>query len=110
MRSRYIVNRILYYLSDGKRHTISEIAQTLEISYKTVQRHITDLSIDYQIITYYGGVNGGVELLNECVQIKLSKDEAELIINALECFEDRDECTLLIRKIEKYQKEIKDEK
>ena len=54
MRSRYIQNRILYYLSDGKRHTISEIAQTLEISYKTVQRHITDLSIDYTTTTTVG--------------------------------------------------------
>ena len=60
--------------------------------------------------TYYDGVNDGVELLNDCVQIKLSKEEAELIIRALECFENRVECALLIKKIEKYQKEIKDEK
>jgi len=109
MRSRYIQNRILNYLSDEKRHTISEIANDLEVSYKTVQSHIADLSIDYQIITYYGGVCGGVELLNNNVQLVLTKIEVELIKKGLKSLENDVKTSLLIAKMENYRKEIKNE-
>lgn len=64
MRSRYIHNRILAYLSDCKLHTIKEIAEEIEVSYITVLRHIQDIS-EEMITTYHGGGKnrGGVQLL-----------------------------------------------
>ena len=64
MRSRYIHNRILAYLSDCKLHTIQEVAEEIEVSYITVFRHIQDIPED-MITTYHGGgrKRGGVQLL-----------------------------------------------
>lgn len=64
MRSRYIHNRIMAYLSDCKLHTIQEIAEEIEVSYITVLRHIQDIP-EEMITTYHGGGKnrGGVQLL-----------------------------------------------
>ncbi len=51
MKSRFIQNEILVLLSDKKEHTAQEIADTLEISVRTVYRHINDLSESYPITT-----------------------------------------------------------
>lgn len=54
---------ILNVLHDGKVHTISEIAEIVEVSYPTVQRHIQSLAYRYPIETFCGGENkGGVYL------------------------------------------------
>lgn len=64
MRSRYIQNEIIEYLSDHKRHTLSEIAEALEVSKYTVLRHIHDLPNTYMVTTYQGRYGGGVQLLS----------------------------------------------
>lgn len=86
MRSLRVTNDILDVLSDNRRHTIAEIANKIEVSYNTVQRHLADLSIRYPIkITTGGRDSAGVQLEEKCNSINklLTKDELNLIINAL---------------------------
>ena len=63
MRSRFIQNEILVLLSDKKVHTAQEIANVLEISTKTVYRHINDLSKSFQIATGHSYPFRGIKLL-----------------------------------------------
>ena len=86
MRSRYIQNDIIAILQDGKLHTMQDICSELAISRSTCRRHITDLSIHYNIQTYVGGRDsGGVQLiLEEKVSVKgLNNDDLQLIISKL---------------------------
>ena len=54
---------ILNALSDGKIHTLQEIADEIEVSKITVYRHIQSLSYRYPIQSFCGGINrGGVYL------------------------------------------------
>ncbi len=101
MRSRYIHNRILAYLSDCKLHTIQEIAEEIEVSYITVFRHIQDIP-EEMITTYHGGgrKRGGVQLLrtDKFHQI-FDAQEAGLILEGLKELPDSDKCTKLIEKL-----------
>ena len=63
MRSRFIQNEILVLLSDKNVHTAQEIADTLEISVRTVYRHINDLSGSYPITTGCSSAFRGIRLL-----------------------------------------------
>lgn len=86
MRSRYIQSDIIAYLQDGKLHTMQELCDELAISRSTCYRHITDLSIHYNIQTFVGGRNsGGVRLIPEQkVSVKnLNADDLQLIISKL---------------------------
>lgn len=65
MRSRFIQNEILVLLSDKKVHTAKEIAEMLEISTKTVYRHISDLSISYHILIERSGEFRGIKLFGK---------------------------------------------
>ena len=65
MRSRYIQNDLLAFLQDGKLHKIADICFELEISRSTCIRHINDLSKHYNIQTFVGKHNGGVQLINK---------------------------------------------
>ncbi|MBQ6979577.1 MAG: HTH domain-containing protein [Clostridia bacterium] len=65
MRSRFIQNEILVLLSDKKEHTAKEIANVLEISTKTVYRHINDLSATFQIVTGRTYPCRGIKLINQ---------------------------------------------
>ncbi len=82
---------ILNYISDGKVHTLQEIADEVEVSWHTAQRHIQSLAYRYNIETFCGGVNrGGVRLIAEQkVSVeKLSSDDLQLIINTLSSLQD----------------------
>lgn len=68
MRSRFIQNEILILLSDKKVHTAQEIADTLEISVRTVYRHISDLSNIYPITTGCSISFRGIKLLENNIQ------------------------------------------
>ena len=86
MRSRYIQNDIIAILQDGKLHRMQEICNELAISRSTCIRHITDLSIHYNIQTFVGGRDsGGVQLIPEQkVSVKnLNTDDLQLIISKL---------------------------
>ena len=62
-RSSSVTADILNYISDGKIHTLQEIANEVDVSYSTAKRHIQSLAYRYPIETFCGGINrGGVKL------------------------------------------------
>ena len=63
LKKSSITADILSFISDGQVHTMQEIADEIEVSNCTVQRHIQSLSFRYPIETFHGGDNrGGVFL------------------------------------------------
>ena len=77
---------ILNILSDGKVHTMQEISDEIEVSRRTVIRHIQSLSYRFPIETFCGGINrGGVFLDKDYIYQgqTLSIDELQIINNAL---------------------------
>jgi len=82
---------ILNAISDGKVHTFQQIADEVEVSKKTVYRHIQSLSYRYPIETFRGGDNrGGVYLDKAYVyQGKVrSRDELQIIVKALKLLQE----------------------
>lgn len=82
---------ILEFVSDGKLHTLQEIADEIEASRITVYRHIQSLSYRFNIETFHGGdKKGGVRLiLEQKVSVeKLTSDDLQLIIEHLESLQD----------------------
>lgn len=91
MRSKNIQADILSFISDGKKHTLQEIANECEISKITAFRHIETLSLHHNIKTFVGGIDrGGVQLIPEQkVSVeKLTSDDLQLIIEQLELLQD----------------------
>lgn len=91
MRSRNIQADILDYLSDNKMHSMSKIAEELEVSRMTVYRHIQSLSYRFNIETFNGGIDrGGVRLIpDENVKTNyLNEDELQLIVSKLLSLQD----------------------
>lgn len=90
MRSRYIQNSILHLLEDSKIHTMKEICEKLEISRSTCIRHINDLSLHFNITTFVGRNNGGVQL-NGVISpnIVLTKEELCVLNMALDLLRDK---------------------
>ena len=87
LKKSSITADILNILSDGKIHTMQEIADEVEVSEKTVRRHIQSLSYRYPIETFRGGDRrGGVYLDKKYIyQGKIrSRDELQIISQALE--------------------------
>jgi len=113
VRSRNIQADILAYLSDGKLHTMQEIADEVEVCERTVRRHIQDLSYRFNIQTFCGRDGyGGVRYFKEkSVDIDyLNNDELQLIIDQLSLLQNSDvnikrfiKC--LSSQVEKEQKE-----
>ena len=85
LRSSSITADILNFLSDGKLHTYSEIAEEVEVHKNTVYKHIQSLSYRYPIQTFCGKHNAGVKLDTNYIQQGriLTKDELQLINKAL---------------------------
>lgn len=82
---------ILNVLSDGKFHTMQEIADQVEVSKCTVQRHVQSLSYRYPIETFHGGdKKGGVYLDKKYLnQGKIrSRDELQIISKALRLLQE----------------------
>ena len=84
MRTRYIQNDIIALLQDGKFHKMQDICNELGISRSTCMRHINDLCLHYNILTFVGRT-GGVQLIPEQkVSVKnLNADDLQLIISKL---------------------------
>lgn len=55
---------ILNFISDGKVHTMNQIAEACEVSKRTVNRHIQSLSYRYPIDTFRGGIDRGGVILD----------------------------------------------
>ncbi len=109
MRSSDVTADILNFLCDGKTHTLQEIADEVECSRRTVQRHITSLKYRYPIENAFGrGDKQGVYLDKKYLyQGKIrSRDELQIISQALELLQksgsDVDQ-TLLASLIQEYQ-------
>ena len=86
LKKSSITADILNVLSDGKVHTTQEIADEIEVSKRTVIRHIQSLAYRYPIETFHGGdKKGGVQLdKNYLHQGKIrSRDELQIISQAL---------------------------
>ena len=85
LRSSSITADILNFLSDGKLHTLSEIAKEIEVHKNTVYKHIQSLSYRYPIQTFCGAHKAGVKLDTNYIQQGriLTKDELQLINKAL---------------------------
>ena len=91
VRSSSIMADILHYISDGKFHTLQEIADEVEVSRITAYRHIQSLSYRYNIESFHGGdKRGGIRLIpDKKVSIeKLTSDDLQLIISKLESLQD----------------------
>ena len=87
LKASSITADILNILSDGKKHTMQEIADEIEVSERTVRRHIQSLSYRYPIETFCGGIErGGVKLDRKYISGDriFTKDEVEIMIKALE--------------------------
>lgn len=82
---------ILSILSDGEIHTISQIADEIEVAYITAYRHIQSLSLRYPIEIFRGGdKRGGVYLDKKYLyQGKVrSRDELQIISKALRLLQE----------------------
>lgn len=91
VRSSSIIADILHYISDGKFHTLQEIADEVEVSRITAYRYIQSLSYRYNIESFHGGdKRGGIRLIpDKKVSIeKLTSDDLQLIISKLESLQD----------------------
>ena len=86
LKKSSITADILNVLSDGKVHKMQEIADELEISRCTVQRHIQSLSYRYPIETFCGGINRGGVILDKKYIVNgkiISNDKLQIIGKAL---------------------------
>lgn len=91
LKASSITADILNILSDGKKHTMQEIADEVEVCERTVRRHIQSLSYRYPIETFCGGIErGGVWLQKEyCDGAKIfTKEEIEIISKGLNMVKD----------------------
>ena len=116
LKKSSITADILHVLNDGKEHTLIEIAEIVEVSERTVRRHIQSLSYRYPIETFKGGdKRGGVFLDKSAIhQGKiLSRDELQIISKALRLLQES-ECKdvdheVLKKLIKEYQTPEKQE-
>ena len=108
LKKSSITADILSLLSDGKVHTLQEIADEVEVSKITAHRHIQSLSYRYPIETFCGGINrGGVYLDKDYIYqgSTLTNDELQLINKALLLLQGQNACVdqkLLHSLIEKF--------
>ena len=116
LKKSSITADILHVLNDGKVHTMQQIADEVEVSERTVRRHIQSLSYRYPIETFVGGdKRGGVFLDKSAIhQGKiLSRDELQIISKALRLLQES-ECKdvdheVLKKLIKEYQTPEKQE-
>lgn len=55
---------IIDTMLDGRRRTGIELSYKYGVSPRTIYKDISQLSMIFPIVTYYGGKNGGSELLS----------------------------------------------
>jgi len=97
LKKSSITADILNILSDCKIHSMQEIADEVEVSERTIRRHIQSLSYRYPIQTFCGGINrGGVYLDKNYIYqgAILSNDELQLIVKGLSLLQKTDDQSL----------------
>lgn len=91
LRKSSITADILNFLSDGKIHTMQEIANAVEVSWHTVQRHIQSLSYRYPIETFHGGDNRGGVFLDRRFIVNgriITNEKLQILGRALELLQN----------------------
>lgn len=86
LKSSSITADILNLLSDCKVHTMKELADEIEVSERTIRRHIQSLTYRYPIQTFCGGINRGGVYLDKSYLYQgktLTVDELQVINKAL---------------------------
>ena len=102
-------------LLDYKKHTYQEIATELDVSYKTIQRYISELSLVFPISTLHGGRENGGVILEKYFVIGngyITNDELHTIVQALLLMQSNGtDCSKLLKKFapSSQDKEIEDE-
>ena len=93
------------YLQDYEKHTLNEIACKIEVSKYTVMRHIHDLSLDSNIVTFFGRYSGGVQLLPpDGSEVVFTNNEISIIEKALEQNDkNTSEAKIILKKIKSYR-------
>ncbi len=109
MKRRDIQADILSVISDGKIWTMKEIAEKVEVSYKTVYRHIHELSYRFNIQISCGGIQrGGVQLILErkvSVESLTNEDIDVIIITLSTVAKTNERITQFICMLAKFKKE-----
>jgi hypothetical protein len=102
LRSSSITADVLNILTDCKIHTMQEIADEVEVSKRTVIKHITSLSYRFPIETFHGGDKHGGVFLNKTYIMNghlLTKTELKFgskIFNSVQRMDlDNEECRAL---------------
>lgn len=116
LKKSSITADILHVLNDGKVHTMQQIADEVEVSERTVRRHIQSLSYRYPIETFVGGDKRGGVFLDKSATHQgkiLSRDELQIISKALRLLQES-ECKdvdheVLKKLIKEYQTPEKQE-
>ncbi len=77
---------IMDTMLDGRRRTAVELSYKYGVCRKTIYRDISQLSMVYPIVTYYGGRYGGSKLLsmNSLKYGLLQKSEIRLLLQLVE--------------------------
>ena len=108
MKRRDIQADILALISNGQIWKIKRLSEEIEVSYKTIYRHLHDMAYRLDIRFYTGRLNGGVQLILERkISIELLTDEdIELIIITLSTVAKTNErITQFICMLAKFKKE-----
>ena len=102
LKASSITADILNILSDGKKHTMQEIADEVEVSERTVRRHIQSLSYRYPIETFCGGIErGGVCLQKEfCDGTRIfTREEVDIISKGLNMLQTSGEDSEVLKRL-----------
>ena len=108
LKASSITADILNVLCDGKRHTMQEIADAVEVSERTVRRHIQSLSYRYPIETFCGGIErGGVKLDKKycCGGRIFTKKEGEFILKGLKTLQNVEGANDILNNLVKFFEE-----
>jgi len=106
---------VLNIMLDFKKHTYQDLATELNVSYKTIQRYISELSLYFPISTIHGGGENGGVILEKYFVIGdryITNDELHTIVQALLLMQSNGtDCSKLLKKFapSSQNKEIEDE-
>jgi len=93
VKSSSVTADILNYISDGKIHTLQEIADEVDVSKWTVQRHINSLAYRYPINTFCGGIKRGGVILDTKYTVQgkiITLEKLQILKNALNLLQKSD--------------------
>lgn len=108
MKRRDIQADIFALISDGQIWKIKRLSEEIEVSYKTIYRHLHDMAYRLDIRFYTGRLKGGVQLvLERKVSIeKLTNEDIDVIIITLSTLELKSEgIQYFIYELGKFKKE-----